>query len=121
MPDETLMSVDLQFGSPKDEANVGCDEEQMMDLPFEKAPGEGLPSDQESMTIIGGRVLTVSYVGVLRAYCMICTNYCMPMIVREAYTLNHVGMMWQAANIPTQNGNCDYNYSEDGSHERTSS
>jgi cytochrome b pre-mRNA-processing protein 3 len=43
MPDETLMSVDLQFGSPKDEANAVAMKSKMMDLPFEKAPGKDSP------------------------------------------------------------------------------
>jgi hypothetical protein len=56
------------------------------------------------MTILVGG-FTVSYVvssGVLYDL----YQYCMPMIVREAYALS-TWEMWQAANIPTQNGNCD--------------
>jgi cytochrome b pre-mRNA-processing protein 3 len=48
MPDETLMSVDLQFGSPKDEANVVAMKSKMMDLPFEKAPGKDFPPTKKA-------------------------------------------------------------------------
>ena len=48
IPDETLMSAELQFGSPKDEAGVVALRSKMMDLPFEKAPGKPLPAEKKA-------------------------------------------------------------------------
>ena len=43
VPDEQVMKGSLQFGSPSDESKIVSLKSQMMDLPFDKAPGKDLP------------------------------------------------------------------------------
>ena len=42
IPDEKLMFAELEFGTPKDEASIVALRSKMMDLPFEKVPGNNL-------------------------------------------------------------------------------
>jgi cytochrome b pre-mRNA-processing protein 3 len=46
--DERLMSAELQFGSPKDEASAVALKSKMMDLLFEKAPGKPMPAEKKA-------------------------------------------------------------------------
>jgi hypothetical protein len=55
-----------------------------------------------TVSVEGFAVSYVVYSGVLYdSY-----QYCMLMVVREAYALS-TWNIWQAANVPTQNGKCD--------------
>jgi cytochrome b pre-mRNA-processing protein 3 len=48
MPDEKIMQAGLLFGSPEDEASIVALRSKMMDLPFQKAPGEDLPTGKQT-------------------------------------------------------------------------
>lgn len=42
--DEMIMQASVEFGSPAEESSLVRTRSQMMDLPFDKAPGKDLPS-----------------------------------------------------------------------------
>ncbi|KAI9055672.1 hypothetical protein LZ554_000615 [Drepanopeziza brunnea f. sp. 'monogermtubi'] len=48
LPDEKINMAALQFGDPKQEAALVRSRSKMMDLPFERAQGKGLPSSKQS-------------------------------------------------------------------------
>ena len=47
LPDETLMKAEWTFGNPEGEKSLVGSESQMMNLPFEKAPGKDLTGEKE--------------------------------------------------------------------------
>lgn len=48
LPDENIGRATLEFGSPESESRTVGARSQMMDLPFDKAPGKDLPAEKRS-------------------------------------------------------------------------